>query len=129
MGLAICGAYLLLLWMPFLGWEISRKIRGPQDETEYVTYSRLWGPKLAICSAIFVQTIPLLMAAYLDGALRPTRWYLWMMAAAYIAYLSAALRFLQNTERHAPPLKRFAELYLVGVLTAQVVAFGILPGR
>lgn len=33
------------LYFPALIWEISRKIRAPEDETEYVTYSRLFGYK------------------------------------------------------------------------------------
>ena len=31
------------LYFPALIWEISRKIRAPRDETEYVTYSKLFG--------------------------------------------------------------------------------------
>lgn len=31
------------LYFPALIWEISRKIRAPEDETEYVTYSKLFG--------------------------------------------------------------------------------------
>lgn len=31
------------LYFPALIWEISRKIRAPKDETEYVTYSSLFG--------------------------------------------------------------------------------------
>ena len=31
------------LYFPALIWEIARKIRAPKDETEYVTYSRLFG--------------------------------------------------------------------------------------
>ena len=33
------------LYFPALIWEISRKIRAPEDETEYVTYSKLFGYK------------------------------------------------------------------------------------
>lgn len=35
------------LYFPALIWEISRKIRAPKDETEYVTYSKLFGYKKA----------------------------------------------------------------------------------
>ena len=35
------------LYFPALIWEIARKIRAPQDETEYVTYSKLFGYKKA----------------------------------------------------------------------------------
>lgn len=33
------------LYFPALIWEISRKIRAPKDETDYVTYSKLFGYK------------------------------------------------------------------------------------
>lgn len=35
------------LYFPALIWEVSRKIRAPQEETEYVTYSSLFGYKKA----------------------------------------------------------------------------------
>ena len=35
------------LYFPALIWEVSRKIRAPKDETEYVTYSKLFGYKKA----------------------------------------------------------------------------------
>lgn len=36
------------LYFPALIWEIARKIRAPKDETEYVTYSKLFGYKKAV---------------------------------------------------------------------------------
>ncbi len=35
------------LYFPALIWEVSRKIKAPEDETEYVTYSKLFGYKKA----------------------------------------------------------------------------------
>lgn len=35
------------LYFPALIWEISRKIRAPKDETDYTTYSKLFGYKKA----------------------------------------------------------------------------------
>ncbi len=35
------------LYFPSLIWEVSRKIRAPREETEYVTYSKLFGYKKA----------------------------------------------------------------------------------
>lgn len=35
------------LYFPALIWEIARKIRAPKDETEYVTYSKLFGYRKA----------------------------------------------------------------------------------
>lgn len=37
------GCALLTLYFPAFIWEISRKLRAPKDETEYVTYSKLFG--------------------------------------------------------------------------------------
>ncbi|KAF1301465.1 prenyltransferase [Enterococcus saccharolyticus] len=44
------------MYFPSLIWEISRKIRAPKDETEYVTYSRLFTYQKA---TRFVQTLTL----------------------------------------------------------------------
>ena len=35
------------MYFPSLIWEVCRKIRAPKDETEYVTYSKLFGYKKA----------------------------------------------------------------------------------
>lgn len=45
------------LYFPSLIWEVARKIRSPREETEYVTYSRIYGHKKA---ARFVQVLTLL---------------------------------------------------------------------
>ena len=38
---------LMTLYFPALIWEVSRKIRAPKDENEYITYSKLFGYKKA----------------------------------------------------------------------------------
>jgi 4-hydroxybenzoate polyprenyltransferase len=45
------------LYFPALIWEITRKIRAPQDETEYVTYSKLFGYKKATNFILVVTLI------------------------------------------------------------------------
>jgi len=45
----------MTLYFPALIWEISRKIRAPKEETEYVTYSKLFGYKKCI-DFVFVLT-------------------------------------------------------------------------
>lgn len=43
------------LWFPVAAWELSRKVRMPEDETSYRTYSRVLGWKVAaILPAVFV---------------------------------------------------------------------------
>lgn len=41
----------------FTNWEISRKIRTPQGETNYTTYSKIWGPRPAILISLLLQFI------------------------------------------------------------------------
>lgn len=45
------------LYFPALIWEVSRKIRAPKDETDYVTYSKLFGYK---DSTIFVLILTIM---------------------------------------------------------------------
>ena len=45
------------LYFPALIWEVSRKIRAPKDETEYVTYSKLFGYKKATNFVLIVTLI------------------------------------------------------------------------
>jgi len=47
---------LMTLYFPALIWEIARKIRAPKDETEYTTYSKLFGHKK---STIFILILTL----------------------------------------------------------------------
>ena len=45
----------MTLYFPALIWEVSRKIRAPEDETEYVTYSKLFGYKKSV-NFVFIMT-------------------------------------------------------------------------
>lgn len=45
------------LYFPGLIWEVSRKIRAPKDETEYVTYSKLFGYRKAVNFVAFVTLL------------------------------------------------------------------------
>ena len=51
---------LFTLYFPALIWEVTRKIRAPKDETEYVTYSKLFGYKKSINFAMMVTWIDII---------------------------------------------------------------------
>lgn len=55
--------YVFPIGLIFTNWEISRKIRMPSQETEYVTYSQIFGPKKAITLALLIQAV-FITAAY-----------------------------------------------------------------
>lgn len=48
------------LYFPALIWEVTRKIRAPKDETEYVTYSKLFGYKQSTTFAMIVTWIDII---------------------------------------------------------------------
>ena len=48
------------LYFPALIWEISRKIKAPCDETEYVTYSKLFGYKKATKFVLILTWVDIL---------------------------------------------------------------------
>lgn len=45
------------LYFPALIWEVSRKIRAPEDETEYVTYSKLFGYQKATAFVMILTLV------------------------------------------------------------------------
>lgn len=49
--------YIFPVFLIFTNWELARKIRMPEQETEYVTYSQIFGPKVAITLSLILQAI------------------------------------------------------------------------
>ncbi|MBA2405654.1 MAG: hypothetical protein H0V66_12830 [Bdellovibrionales bacterium] len=114
-------AYLILpVALIFTNWEISRKIRTPQGETDYTTYSKIWGPRVAITFSLLLQ-LTYTVTVYLIFNQLATPFFLrvvflGLMAIMYIP----SLRFLINLELKAP-LKTNAEsqiLLIIGFLIA-----------
>lgn len=55
----------LTLYIPALLWEVSRKIKAPEDENQYVTYSQVWGFKGSLQVILAVAAIGVLFALVL----------------------------------------------------------------
>lgn len=53
------------LYFPGLIWEVARKIRAPKDETEYVTYSKLFGVRKAVRFVQVLTVVDILTNFYL----------------------------------------------------------------
>jgi len=118
------NALLLLvgLWLPMAAWETSRKIRAPEDETSYQTYSRVLGWKVApLLPAFFAiasaaALVPVARAAGLGGLLS-----LVLVAAAGLVVYRCALFRLFPSGRHAD-LKPWTMLYATVVNAGFVLA-------
>ena len=51
---------MMTLYFPALIWEISRKIRAPKDETEYITYSKLFGYKKPVRFVLILTIVDII---------------------------------------------------------------------
>lgn len=63
------------LWAPSLAWEIGRKIRAPQQEDDYTTYSKVWGPRRSAALVALLCALSLGLLAFCgQGLLRGPLW-------------------------------------------------------
>ena len=122
----LVAPFLLVLWLPVLGWEICRKIRAPEQETDYVTYSRLLGVRGSVAFAVVVQAFAAGAAAHLWSALALTPAYLAVLAVSFAVVLWSHVRFLWRPVAANAVAKRYAQAYLVVLAALQILEFGVL---
>lgn len=95
------------LYFPALIWEISRKIRAPKDETEYVTYSKLFGYQKSTVFILILTWVDILTNVLLvwnlnkisvAALLLNTVWMTWKFAQ----FMSDPMRFkvVDKVERY-----------------------------
>jgi 4-hydroxybenzoate polyprenyltransferase len=116
------GLLLVGLWLPVTAWETARKIRLPEDETAYQTYSKLFGPRVA-------GLAPLLFTALSVACLIPVvlKAQLGLPCAAAIAIagmisMGSCLLFVIAPSRSRARLRPVATLYVVTINTALAVS-------
>lgn len=124
---------LLALWAPVAAWEISRKIRRPEDETDYETYSKALGWKVAsLLPAALVAFSAGGLAWLMSGTSLPP-WVSGVLAAAGALPIGACLLFrIAPTTRRAEALRPLVEVYAgaatIFVPCAMAVRFGVSWG-
>jgi 4-hydroxybenzoate polyprenyltransferase len=109
-------------WAGVLAWELARKVRAPQDEDEYVTYSRLLGARHAVSLAATVQVAGcFVLLALLAACGSP-----WVASLAVAGGLAAALvahaRFLRRPCAETARLGPAAERYVLGLALGGLLA-------
>ena len=88
---------LFTLYWPGLIWEVSRKIRAPKDETEYTTYSKLFGYQKATNFILVVMFFDMITSAFLVYKLLP-----YAVVTVFISYLwliRKCRQFIANPEQ------------------------------
>jgi len=139
-GISNVDAWALLLmlvfWAPLGAWETSRKIRAPGDETDYQTYSQLFGWKLApfvpIAFIILGTTSVVLLSKQMGlGWIFPA-----VVTVASLIPVYRCIAFRVSPSQQTANIQPFVELYAVvmdlGLLAAVLASRGLdltrIPG-
>lgn len=104
---------LLIFWLPGLAWELARKIRAPQDENEYETYSRIFGYRWATLFTMWVLSLHYLLLMTLIPRAAFSGWFVLAMTLAVGAVLSCLLRFMLRPSTQSAHLKPYVEGYML----------------
>ncbi len=115
-----------MIWSAMFAWEIARKIRAPQEENAYVTYSQILGRGGAVLLAFTAQTAGGAIAVHfvLTGlwpaiALLP-------LGAGYGLLCFTYGRFLFVPTPGTSPLRPFAEAYALLLMLTVILGSGVL---
>jgi 4-hydroxybenzoate polyprenyltransferase len=122
----LCGPAVLALvlvgWAGFFAWEIARKIRAPEEETAYVTYSRLLGAGGAVALAASAQTLSLGLGLWLYARHGFSPAFLPPAIGGYLIALGGHARFLRAPGSTTSRLRPFAEAQVFGLLLGGALA-------
>jgi len=118
--------FIVMLWSPFLAWELARKIRSPEEETAYVTYSRLFGHIGATALTAGIQSIGFCIGLYFWSRFSLSWVYLGILAFGLASSFLGHLQFVLHPNRRTARLKYYALAFLLCIETAQLVEFGRL---
>lgn len=116
------------LWFPIAAWELSRKIRVPEDETSYRTYSRVLGWKVAaILPAVFViGSASLLLVVSKAAGLGLVFSLVIVLTAGAVVFRCVLFRVAPSRSR--AQLKPWAVLYAATANAAVALAAGAVNG-
>lgn len=119
--------YTGLLWSAGLSWELARKIRSKEEETAYVTYSRIFGRIGAVFVTGGVQTAGLAIGLWLGFRLGLSWAWPALIAAGWAVSAAGLARFLARPNPGTSKLGPFAQVYAAGVIAASLAAFAGAP--
>lgn len=113
--------YILPICLIFTNWEIARKIRAPEQETGYTTYSKIFGPRPAILISLALQIIFNAAVVVIFQQLQSPMWLQGGFIGLQLLLMSPFLRYLINLKINKP-LKDFAEMQILLVVGTLLVA-------
>lgn len=113
--------YILPICLMFTNWEVVRKIRAPEQETAYTTYSKIMGPRPAMLTGLLLQFIFIGAVFIIFQKLGTTFWLRGVFALVQMILVAPSVYFL-FTLKLARPLKPFAEAQILTVVVTLLAA-------
>jgi 4-hydroxybenzoate polyprenyltransferase len=105
--LVICT--ILIFFLPVLAWETSRKIMPRGEETDYVTYSKLFGPVKASLFPLFCILTSIILLCFISQGLNfSVIFYLGLLLITTVV-LFFYLRFIISPVKKNQKLKNITE--------------------
>lgn len=115
------------LYFPALIWEVTRKIRAPEDETEYVTYSKLFGHKKATNFALMVTIIDIITNFILVWNLNKIAVVLLAINVGYMTFKFQQFKKNPSKFKLVTVVERYT--YIQEILMILTVVFFLLWGK
>ncbi|HXH31156.1 MAG TPA: hypothetical protein VNJ01_10125 [Bacteriovoracaceae bacterium] len=113
--------YIIPICLIYTNWEVMRKIRTPAQETQYTTYSMIFGPRPAIGVALILQVIFTFTLMAIFRKLGTPLWLQGIYLVLQLALMLAPVKFL-FTLKLSGPLKAVAENQILLVVISLTVA-------
>lgn len=115
------------LYFPALIWEVSRKIRAPKDETEYVTYSKLFGYKKSTVFVLILTWVDILTNVLLVWNLNKISIAALLLNTAWMTWKFA--QFIKDPERFRIVDKVERYTYIQETMMLLTIAAYIMFGK
>lgn len=125
--------YFAMIWMGWgvvLAWEMARKVKAPEQENSYVTYSRLFGPRLAAVFPGLALASSGAIALYFAMRLGFQPWAILALGLVVVGVVVGFLRFIVAPTSRNNHLKAIVEgmgiaLHLI-VFLALISGYGVI---
>ncbi|MBM3268122.1 MAG: UbiA family prenyltransferase [Candidatus Sericytochromatia bacterium] len=124
------GAWLgiLMFWGLIFAWETARKIRSPEEEDDYVTYSRLLGTKRAPLVPAFALTMSFGLAVWFAWTLALSPILPVVLVLAWTYAMTAFSRFVAHPAPTTSKLRPYVETASLVLYAALLVALPVRFG-
>jgi 4-hydroxybenzoate polyprenyltransferase len=109
------GVYAWVGFFVTFNWEVSRKIRAPEDEIEGVdTYTRVFGTYGAAWVVLLLRVIDTALVALVGWHLGLSRWFYAALVVLFLVCLTGFFQFrFQTSRKTAKRMETYAGMYII----------------